>query len=74
MVKIRLDVVDQRPAVLRPVVGMHRKAGALINQKDILVLVDDVQLRGSHCQVGVVLPGLVEKFVVDIQMQNVSGI
>ena len=67
-------MVNQGSAVLRSIVGMHRKTGALINQQNIFVLVDDVQPGGGHRQIGVILSGLVEEFVIDIQLQNVSGV
>ena len=51
---------------------MHRKAGALVHKQNVFVLVDDVQLGICHGEVGVIFPGLVEKFVVDIQLQNVA--
>ena len=67
-------MVDQGPSVLRTVVGMHRKTRAFIDQQNVLVLIDDVQLGGGNRQVGVVLPGFIEKLVVDIKLQYVSGV
>ena len=65
-------MVDQGAAVLRAVVGMHRKAGALVHKQNVFVLVDDVQIGIRHGEVGVVLPGLVKKLVVDIQLQDIA--
>ena len=67
-------MVDEGPAVLRPVVGMHGQSRPLIYQEDILILIDDVQLRRGHRQIGVVLPGLFKKLVVDVQLQHVSRV
>ena len=72
LIQIGLDVVNQGAAVLRAVVGMHRKAGALVHKQNVFVLIDDVQLGICHGEVGVIFPGLVEKFVVDIQLQDVA--
>ena len=36
------------------------------------IFVYNIQLGGSHRQVGVILPGLVEKFIVDIQLEHIS--
>ena len=65
-------MVNQGAAVLRAVVGMHRKAGALVHKQNVFVLVDDVQLGIRHGEVGVIFPGVVKKLVVDIQLQHVA--
>ena len=67
-------MVNEGSAVLRTVMGVHRQPRPLVHQQNVLILVDDVQLGGGHRQIGVVLPGLIEKFVVDVQLQNVPGI
>ena len=74
LIQVGLDVVDEGPAVFRTVMGMNGKSGPLIHQQDVFVLVDDVQLGRCYCQVGIVLPGLVEKLVVDVQLQHIAGI
>ena len=65
-------MVNQGAAIFRAVVGMHRKAGALVHKQNVFVLVDDVQIRIRHGEVGVVLPGVVKKLVVDIQLQDIA--
>ena len=65
-------MVDQGSAIFRAVVGMHRKAGALVHKQNVFVLVDNIQLGGCNGEIGVVLPGLVKKLVVDIQLQDVG--
>ena len=65
-------MVNEGAAVLRPIVRVHRQARPLVHQEDLFILVDDGELRGSHGEVGVILPGLVEKFVVDIQLEHIS--
>ena len=47
-------------------------AGLFVRQQDVFVLVDDAQLGIRHGEVGVVLPGLVKKLVVDIQLQDIA--
>ena len=59
-------MVNEGSAVLCPVVGVHRQPRPLVHQQNVLVLVDDVQLGGGYGEIGVVLPGLIEKFVVDV--------
>ena len=59
-------MVNESPAVLRPVMGVDSKPRPLVHQQNVLVLVDDVQLGGGYGEIGVVLPGLIEKFVVDV--------
>ena len=65
-------MVDEGPAILRAVVGMDRKTGPLVHQEDVLVLIDDTELRGRHGQVGVVLTGLVEKLIIDIKLEHIA--
>ena len=72
LVQVRLDVVDQGAAIFRAVVGMHRKARALVHKQNVFVLVDNVQIGIRHGEVGVVLPGVVKKLVVDIQLQDIA--
>ena len=72
LVQVGLDVVDEGAAVLRPVVGVYRETGPFVHQEDLVVLVDNGELRGSHGEVGIVLPWLVKEFVIDIQLQHIS--
>ena len=65
-------MVDEGAAVFGAVVGMDGQAGALVHQQDVLILVDDVQLGIGDSQEGVVLSGLVEKFVIDVQLQHIA--
>ena len=65
-------MVNEGPSIFRAVVRMDRKARPLVHQQDVLVFVYDVQLGGCHRQVGIVLPGLVEEFVVDVQLQHIA--
>ena len=65
-------MVDQCSAVLRTVVGMHRKTGSLIHQQDLIILVYDIQLRHRHGKIGIILPGFIKKLVVDIKLQHIS--
>ena len=44
-VEVGLNVVDQGPAILRPVVGVYGHARLFVRQKEILVLIDDAQMR-----------------------------
>ena len=74
LIEIGLDVIDKGAPVFRTVVGMHRQSRALVHQQNVFVLVDDVQLGGGHRQIGIVLPGLFKKLVVDIQLQNVTRV
>jgi len=72
LVEVGLDVVDEGAAVLRAVVGMDGKPRPLVHQEDVLVLVDNGKLGSRHGQVGVVLPGLVEELVIDIQLKDIA--
>ena len=65
-------MVDEGLAVLRPVVGVDGLAGLFVGQEDVLVLVDDVDLRRRHGEVGVFCLGRVKKLVVDIELQGVA--
>ena len=65
-------MVDEGSAVFGPVVGVYCQTRTLVYQQNVFILVDDVQLGGCHGEVGVVLPGLVEEFVIDIQLQHIS--
>ena len=74
LVKIALNMVDEGAAVFGTVVGMDRQTGSLVNQQDMLVFVNDVQFWGGHGQVSIVFPGLVKKFIIDVQLQHITGI
>ena len=65
-------MVDQRSSVLRAVVGMDGQAWPFVHQQDLFILIDDIQFRHRHRQVGIVLPGLVEKLIVDIKLEHIS--
>ena len=66
-------MIDEGFAVFGTVMGVHRKAGPLVHQKNVFIFVDNVQLGRCHSQIGIVLPGLVEKFVVDIKLEYITG-
>ena len=65
-------MVDERAPILRAVVRMHGHAGLFVHKQDVFILIDDVELRCRHRQIGVGLGGLVEKLVVDIKMQHIA--
>ena len=65
-------MVDERAVVLRAVVRMHGHAGLFVHEQDVFILIDDVELRRRHRQIGVGLGGLVEKLVVDIELQHIA--
>ena len=52
--------------------GVDGLTGLLVGQEDVLVLVDDVELGHGHGEIGVFSPGLVEEFVVDIELEHVA--
>ena len=52
--------------------GVHRKPGPLVHQENLVVLIDNGELRGGYGEIGVVLPGLVEEFIVDIQLEHIA--
>ena len=47
-------------------IGMHHKAGTLIEQQDVLVLVDNVQAWLEQRKEHIFLAGLVKKLVIDV--------
>ena len=51
---------------------MDSQSRTLVHQQDVFVFIDDVQLGSGHSQVGIVLPGFVEKFVVDVKLQHIA--
>ena len=65
-------MVDQGSAVFRTVVGMNSQSRPLIHQQNVLIFVNNGQFRHSYRQVSVVFSGLVKKFVVDIQLQDIA--
>lgn len=67
-------MINKGPAVLGPIMGMDRQTGPLVHQDDLVILIDDVQLRRRHGQVSIVLPGCIEKLVIDIELQNVADL
>ena len=64
--QVGLDVGQQGPLRRLPLRVMAEDAGGLVRQEDVLVLIDDAQLRRRHLAVGVFVAGLLEKFVVYI--------
>lgn len=52
---------------------MTQQAGALIEQQQIFILIDQIQLRPEHGEKGIFLPGGVKEFVVDVQLQHITG-
>ena len=65
-------MVDQCSAIFRPIVRMDSKTRPFVHQQDVLILIDNVQLRGRNGQIGIILPGLVEKFIVDIKLEYIA--
>ena len=52
---------------------MDSKTRTLIGQENMLVFIDDIQLGGGNRQKRIVLPGLIEKFIINIQLQHIAG-
>ena len=52
--------------------GVDHHPGPLVRQKDVFVLIEDIQLRLEQGEEQVVLPGLLKKFVVDIDLEHVA--
>ena len=48
LIKIGLDMVDEGSAILSAVMGMNRQARALIGKQNMLIFIDDIQLRGGN--------------------------
>ena len=65
LVEVRLNVVDEGVDLLR-LVGVNHQTGALVQQHQILVLVDDIQAGAEQGEEQIILPGLVEELVVDV--------
>jgi hypothetical protein len=63
-------VVDEGVDLLR-LIGVDHHAGPLVRQKEVLVLIEDLQFGLEEGKEEIVLPGLVEKFVVDVEGQHV---
>ena len=74
LVQVSLDMVDQRTSVIRAVVGMNCQAGTLIHKQNMIVFIDNVQLRCGDSQISIVFSGFVEEFVIDVQLQYISDI
>ena len=70
LVEVGLNVVDEGVDLLC-LIGMDHKARTLVQKKKVLILVKNVQLGLEEGEEEVVLPGLVEKLVVDVQLQHV---
>ena len=58
-------MVDEGVDLLR-LVGVDHQTGALVQQHQILVLVDDIQAGAEQGEEQIILPGLVEELVVDV--------
>ena len=71
-VEIGLDLVDERPAVLRAVVGVDSDAGTLVHQQDLAVLINHMQLRRRDLFPAAVRRGLFKVAVVQIQADDVA--
>ena len=65
LVEVCLNVVDEGVDLLR-LVGVDHQTGALVQQHQILVLVDDIQAGAEQGEEQIILPGLVEELVVDV--------
>ena len=66
-------MIDQRFAVFRAIVRVNGLAGLLVGKENVLILVDDVELRDADGQIGVFLLRGVKKLVVDIKLDDISG-
>ena len=64
-------MVDEGPAVFGAVVGVDSQTRALIHQQNMLIFIDDIQLGGGNRQEGIVFPGLIEKLIVDIELEYI---
>ena len=58
-----LDVGQQCPFRRLPLRVVAEHAGGLVRQEDVLVLIDDAEPGRRHLAVGVIVAGLLEKFV-----------
>ena len=65
-------MVYEGTAILCTVMGMHRKTWALVHQQDVLIFIYDIQFGCGNCQIGIVLPGFVEKLIIDVQLQHIA--
>ena len=55
-------------------IWVDHQTGPLVRQQDVLILIEDVQLGLVEGQKGVLRGGLVEKLIVDIQLEHVPHI
>ena len=69
-IEIRLHPGD-KGVVAPSSVRMAEHTGLLVQEKDVLVLVQHVQLRSRDPEIGVVFIRLLEKFVVDVHLYDV---
>ena len=51
---------------------MNRLPGLFVDQQNVFVLIDDVELRRADREVGVFLLRRVEKFVVDVELDEIA--
>ena len=70
LIEVGLDVGDQGVDLL-VLIGVAEQAGPLVQQHQVFILVDDLQPGPEHREEGVVLPGLVEELVVDVQLEHI---
>ena len=49
-------------------------AGLFVRQEDVFVLIDDIELWRAYLEIGILLPGLFKKLVVDIKLQQIPGL
>ena len=67
-------MVNEGLAEISSVMGMHSQTGTFIHKQNMVVFVDNVQLGIGNGQISVIFPGLVEKFVVDVQLQHIADL
>ena len=51
---------------------MTQNAGLFIGQEDVLVLINDVEPGRADLEIGIFLARLLEKFIVDVELEGVS--
>ena len=66
-------MVDEGVDLLR-LVGVDYHAGALVQEEDVFILVQDGQLGLEEGEKQVVLTGGVEELVVDVELEHVPGL
>ncbi len=74
LIQVRLNLVNQCSSVFRTVVGMYGQPRPLVYQKNIVILIDDVQSGGGNRQIGVVLSGGFKELIVNVQREHIAGL